>query len=165
MPDSQSGCLAALGYFASLDPPVSGDLPLFAEIVAPTITPLGALDAVIRGAAEIAPIDAYALSLLRTYRPDLVAGVRVVGRTTPTPIPPLVASPAVAAEGRLEALTSALLAAHGDAALRPLLERLQLRRFARPDPDSYELLARRCAEATQFWRRRPLAAVIHPAFV
>jgi ABC-type phosphate/phosphonate transport system substrate-binding protein len=161
VPDSQSGCIAALSYFASLG---EGGKPLFAEIVAPTITPLGALEAVIRGAAEIAPLDAYALRLLRAHRPDLVAQIRVVGRTVPTPIPPLVASPAIAAAGRLEALAAALLAAHTNAALQPLLQGLQLRRFARPDPDAYEILARRFATATEFWRRRPLAALIHPAF-
>lgn len=169
VPDSQSGCSAALSYFSSpeflsLDRR-GGGLPPFAEIVAPTITPLGAVDAVIRGAADMAPIDAYALSLLRAHRPDLAAQLRVVGRTVPTPLPPLVASPAMAAGGRLEALAAALLAAHTDAALAPLMEGLLLRRFARPDPAAYDDLRRRFAAASQFWRLHPLAAVIHPAFV
>jgi ABC-type phosphate/phosphonate transport system substrate-binding protein len=66
VPGSQSGCVAALSYFMSAE----HELPLFREIIAPTVTPLGALSAVIRGAADIAPIDAYAFRLLARYRPD-----------------------------------------------------------------------------------------------
>jgi ABC-type phosphate/phosphonate transport system substrate-binding protein len=157
VPGSQSGCIAALEYFQTFDTRTA----LFAEIIAPTITPLGALDAVICGAAEIAPIDSYALALLRAHRPDLTARVRVVGRTAPTPIPPLVAS----SGGHVEALSLALLAAHTDETLQPLLEPLQLQRFTRPQPAAYEALAAGFAATTQFWRAHRLAAVAHPAFV
>ena len=168
VPDSQSGCIAALTHFAPLAARASGPTPLFAEIVAPTITPLGALQAVIHGAAEIAPIDSYAFSLLEAYRPDLIARVRVVGRTEPTPIPPLVASPEPAAEAdtaeSVARLSSAFAVAHSTPAARPLMEQLLLQRFVRPDPASYALLQERYAAATEFWRSRALAAVTHAAF-
>jgi ABC-type phosphate/phosphonate transport system substrate-binding protein len=169
VPGSQSGYVAALSYFQALHlgrDPRGGHRPLFAEIIAPTITPAGALEAVVGGAAEIAPIDAYAFELLRAYRPDLTAAVRVVGHTAPTPIPLLVASPAVASgdAGGGEALAAAFLAAHADTALKPWMDRLLLERFVRPDPAAYRVLANRFTWATQFWRAHPLAAVTHPAF-
>ena len=55
-PESQSGCFALLSELQS----AGSERPLFHEVIAPQITPLGALRAVISGAADVAPIDAYA---------------------------------------------------------------------------------------------------------
>jgi ABC-type phosphate/phosphonate transport system substrate-binding protein len=154
-PESQSGCVAALSDFMALD----REPPLFGEIIAPTVTPLGALRAVIRGAADIAPIDAYAFRLLERYRPDLTSQVRVVGQTVPAPIPPLVGS-----QNGLEALTTAFLEAHQDPTTMRLMDRLLLQRFARPDPASYEVLRERFEATKRYWGLHPLAAVTHPAF-
>jgi hypothetical protein len=184
VPDSQSGCVAALSYFMALhgagDPTSTGhalsssshvgrsaeqvspsahpDTLLFSEIIAPTITPLGALTAIVNGAADVAPIDAYALRLLQRYRPDLTSQIRIVGRTGPTPIPPLVAS---SEEPRLQ---SAFLEADQIASIKEIMDKLLLRRFMRPDPSGYAMLRQRFAAATAYWSRNPLAAVVHPAF-
>ena len=61
VPDSQSGCLAALHYLMA----VADRFPLYGEVTAPKVTPLGAMSAVIDGAADVAPIDSYAFCLLR----------------------------------------------------------------------------------------------------
>ncbi len=201
VPDSQSGCVAALHYFRTehaargaggpapnrapmgRGPPDRAPMgrrapegrppdrvPLYREVIAPTITPLGALTAVVRGSADVAPIDAYAFALLQRYRSDLTSQVRVVGRTGGTAIPPLVASaPTVPAptpgEPAADALRAAFLAAHRDPALRGLMDGLALRRFARPDPSGYSVLRERYEAAARFWNAHALAAVIHPAFV
>ena len=176
VPDSQSGCIAALTYLAKLHPaytahpahpahpalPAGGDRgPLYAEIIAPTITPQGALESVIRGDAEIAPIDSYAFALLAAHRPELIAQVRVIGRTVPTPIPAFVASQP---GPEFEALSSAFVAAHADPTSEPLMQRLLLQRFVRPEAASYDTLQHDFAAATRFWRTHRLAAVSHPAF-
>lgn len=153
--ESQSGFAAALSYFMGVQAP----LPLFEAIAAPTITPLGAVIAVVSGDADIAPIDSFALRLLRRYRPDLTAQLRIVGQTTATPIPPLVASRA-----GTDALQSAFLEAHENASIKPLLEPLLLQRFVRPDPSSYEVLRQRYETARQYWRAHPLAHVTPAAF-
>jgi len=155
VPGSQSGCVAALSYLMT----AGGRHPLYGEIIEPQITPLGAMSAVIRGAADVAPIDSYALCLLRRYRPELTSQLRSVARTESTPIPPLVASSAVG-----ESLRSALLEAHHNAATQSLMEKLLLERFVRPDPASYDVLQRRFDVATQYWREHALADVIHPVF-
>jgi ABC-type phosphate/phosphonate transport system substrate-binding protein len=189
VPGSQSGCAAALTYLMAAHRELAVDrepgthrepaadaaaatprheplrAPLFSEVIAPTITPLGALAAVVDGAAEIAPIDSYALRLLRRYRPDLTSAVRVVGQTVPTPIPPLVASAMTASVKELTALRSAFLEAHQNASLKPLMDELLLLRFARPDPNAYAVLRERFDAATAYFRSHRLAAMTHPAFV
>jgi ABC-type phosphate/phosphonate transport system substrate-binding protein len=157
VPESQSGYAAALCYLTS----AAREPPLFDEIVAPTVTPFGALTAVVRGIADVAPIDSYALELLRKYRPDVTAQVRVIGHTAPTAIPPLVASP----HGNgIEALQSAFLRAHESLPLKTIMDQLLLQRFTRPDPAGYALLRQRFERALQYWTTHRLADITHPAF-
>jgi ABC-type phosphate/phosphonate transport system substrate-binding protein len=173
VPGSQSGCVAALTYLMAAQREMTADAeaqaapraPLFTEIIAPTITPMGALAAVVDGAADIAPIDSYALRLLRKYRPDLASAVRVVGQTVPTPIPPLVASATSASEQELAALQSAFLEAHQNASRKSLMDELLLLGFARPDSNAYTVLRERFDAATAYWSLHRLAALTHPAFV
>jgi hypothetical protein len=156
VPDSQSGCLAALYYLMTR----AEKFPPYSEVITPRVTPLGAMSAVIDGAAEVAPIDAYAYCLLRKYRSDLTSQLRVVARTARTPIPPLVASCA-----GLDGLRAAFLEAHEIDSIQPLMADLLLERFVRPDADSYDALRSNFETATQFWRTHPLAARVHPAFL
>jgi len=155
-PESQSGCFALLSELQS----AGSERPLFHEVIAPQITPLGALRAVISGAADVAPIDAYAYLLLQRYCPQVTAQVRSIARTRPAPIPALVAS----AQQGLEPLSAALLEAHTLPDAAPILRALLLERFVRPDPHAYEALFSSYNSAVQFWRRHPLAVITHPAF-
>ena len=160
VPDSQSGCVAALEYFMAS----GGACPRFHEIIAPQITPLGAVTAVIEGAAEIAPIDSYAFALLTRYRPDLTSQLRAIARTAPTPIPAFVASPGALSSDGLESLRSAFCGAHQMPLTRELMEQLLLRRFVQPPADSYDLLRENFEAATRYWSAHPLATVTDPAF-
>ncbi len=71
---------------------VADRFPLYREVIAPQVTPLGAVSAVVDGAADVAPVDSYAYCLLQKYRRDLTSQLRTIARTPRTPIPPLVAS-------------------------------------------------------------------------
>ena len=154
-PDSQSGCLAALYYLMT----AADRFPLYGEVTAPKVTPLGAMSAVIDGAADVAPIDSYAFCLLRKYRGDLTSQLRIIGRTARTPIPPLVAS-----GPGFDALQAAFLEAHQIATIVPWMKGLLLARFVRPDPASYDALRLNFESASRYWREHPLAAKTHPAF-
>lgn len=159
VPDSQSGCVAALTTLMSATRSPSA-APLYREVIAPTVTPFGALSAVLNQEADVAPIDAYALRLLQRYRPEITVQLRVVARTAPTPIPILVAS-----TPDVEPLRDAFLAADRDTELKPLLAGLLLQGFTHPDPAAYGVLRQRSLTTTAYWREHPLATVIHPAFV
>jgi hypothetical protein len=156
VPDSQSGCLAALYYLMT----AADRFPLYAEVTTPKVTPLGAMSAVIDGAADVAPIDSYAYCLLQKYRQDLTCQLRIIGRTARTPIPPLVAS-----TPGFDALQAVFLEAHRIASIIPLMAGLLLERFVRPDPASYDALRLNFETASRYWRAHPLAASVDPAFV
>ena len=152
--ESQSGFAAPLRHLQQ-----AGDGgPLYREVIAPQVTPQGALTAVAENRADVAAIDAYSHLLLRRFAPELAARVRVVARTEPRPIPPLIASCA------FEPLTQAFLAAHQDAALHPILSDLRLSRFAAVEPATYQVLASEFRETLAHWRTHRLALAVHPAF-
>jgi ABC-type phosphate/phosphonate transport system substrate-binding protein len=155
--ESQSGCFALLHELRSF----GGQRPLFQEVIAPQITPRGALTAVLEGRADVAPIDSYAYRLLEKFEPDLVAQTRVVARTSPTPVPPLVSS----CHTGLEPLQEAFLDSEKNADTAATMRALLLERFVRPDPAAYDLLRSRHQEALTFWREHRLAATVHPTFV
>ena len=172
VPDSQSGCVAALYHCMT----VGERLPLYGEVIAPRVTPLGAMTAVVDGAADVAPIDSYAYCLLQKYRPDLTSQLRIVARTIPMPIPPLVASmptrraplSPLRVSGHapvLGRLQNAFLEAHTIAAIAPLMADLLLERFARPEEQTYDALRLNFDAASRYWLDHPLAATIHPAFI
>jgi hypothetical protein len=152
--ESQSGFAAPLRHLSK----ARGARPLFREVIAPQVTPQGALAAVAEGRADVAAIDAYSLQLLRRYAPELVANSRVVARTEPRPMPLLVSSEP------MPALSRAFLEAHADPALHPAMADLRLSRFVRPDPSDYRQLQTEYQDALAYWCRHELAAVVHPEF-
>ena len=158
-PESQSGYAAPLHELMTHVPTRKGGQPLFREVIAPVFTPMGALRAVIDGHADTAPLDSYALALMRRHAPDLVAEVRVVASTEPTASPSLVASDRAA-----PAIVAAFLAAERQADSRALMEPLLLTRFEMPDAAAYDALRRRVETMRAVWRSHPLAETIHPSF-
>jgi ABC-type phosphate/phosphonate transport system substrate-binding protein len=177
--ESQSGCWAALYCLMSAaerfpgaveklraaenSSATAGDFPLYREVIAPQVTPLGAMSAVLDGGAEVAPIDSYAYCLLQKYRPDLTSRLRVVARTAHTPIPPLVAS-VTASDTGFKDLQGAFLEAHQISRISPLMADLLLERFVRPDPGAYDALRANFETAHRYWRTHRFAATLHPAF-
>jgi hypothetical protein len=155
VPDSQSGCLGPMYYLMT----VADKFPLYREVIAPQVTPLGAVSAVVDGMADVAPVDSYAFCLLQKYRRDLTSQLRTVARTPRTPIPPLVAS-----TSGLGKLQEAFLEADRIPGTAALMRELLLERFARPDPASYDALRLNFETASRHWRQHPLATMIHPAF-
>jgi ABC-type phosphate/phosphonate transport system substrate-binding protein len=154
-PESQSGCLAALHDLMRHARPT----PLYREVIAPQITPQGAVRAVLENRADVAPIDSFAYALLRRHEPTLTDGLRVIGRTARTPIPPIVGS-----QPGLESLTAAFIQADERPATRELMSELLIERFVLPEAASYDVLRQRFEAVTRFWREHPLASAVHPAF-
>jgi ABC-type phosphate/phosphonate transport system substrate-binding protein len=154
-PESQSGYAAALHHLMQS----AQGRPLYREIIAPRLTPYGALVAVTEGMTEVAPIDSWAFALMQRHAPDLTARVRIVASTEPTPIPPLIGS-----SGQGGQLAGAFLAAHDDPALKQIMDELLIERFVRPQAESYSILQRRLETARNFWRRQPLAETSDSAF-
>lgn len=153
--ESQSGFAAPLHALMSY----GERAPLYREIIEPRLTPMGALTAVTENRADVAPLDSYALALLQKHAPALTSRVRVIASTEPTAIPVLVASASPPA-----GLADSIFGLGDDPAVRPVLDELLIRRFTRPDEREYDALRERFVTVRSFWRRHPLATVIHSAF-
>ena len=125
---------------------VTGDAPLYGEIVGPLTTPRRVLEAIVEGRADVGPQDSFAFALMQRHAPELTDGVRIVASTAPMPMPALMASRG-ADPGVVSALRAALLAigTRGDQA--PLLTDLCISGFAALDPASYSLSERWAEEA------------------
>jgi len=154
--DSQSGCLALLHHLMSA---AGSRRALYQRVIEPRLTPLGAMTAVVDGLADVAPVDSFAFSLAQQFVPELTSRLRVVASTEPTPIPPLISSGPVH-----PALERAFLQAHENASVAPLMSKLRISRFVRPDPDVYDVVTRRFDAAISFWHEQPFASSVHPEF-
>jgi ABC-type phosphate/phosphonate transport system substrate-binding protein len=125
--DSQSGWHAPRLLLAALAQRHGN--PLFAETIGPLVTPRNVALAVAEHRADLGPLDSYAHELLRRHEPSLAARLRVIARTPPTPIPPLVgASDMAASEARR--VRDALLSVGSAPELASARETLLLSGFA-----------------------------------
>ena len=115
---------------------------LYRAVLGPYVRQRPLFDLVVKGEADVAAVDGYALDLLRRHDPTVAARVRVVETTVPAPSPPLVASSGVDA-GTRERLTQALVTAHHAAEARPLLDDVLLTRFDRVTPAAFEVFLQR----------------------
>ena len=133
-PDSMSGYQAPRRFLAPHAAAHGGSL--FAATIGPLVTPRAVVDAVLSGAADIGPLDSYALDLLRLHEPDLVAPLTVIASTAFAPIPPLVGAAGLDAVVA-ERLRSALLGVEAATELAALRATLLLRGFARISATEY----------------------------
>ena len=115
---------------------------LYADTLGPLVAQRRVLDAVIDGRADVGPVDSYLLDLWRSHLPEVAAAVRVIATTEPAPSPPLVASPTIA-EDVCARLRAALLEAHCDPTLIPILAALQLARFVDAAPARFDVFLER----------------------
>jgi ABC-type phosphate/phosphonate transport system substrate-binding protein len=115
---------------------------LYRAVIGPYGRQRPLIDLVVKGEADVAAIDGYALDLLRRHDPEAAAKVRVVETTAPAPSPPLVASPGLPAAAR-ERLIDVLATAHRVADARPLLDDVLLARFDRVTPGDFDVFLER----------------------
>jgi ABC-type phosphate/phosphonate transport system substrate-binding protein len=97
------------------------------------------LDAVVEGRIEIGPLDAYWHTLIARHRPDLAAGIRMLGNTPLTPMPALIAAPTLPDDAFLR-LRAALLAAATRPWFAELAGPLQLAGFAPIAREDYAVM-------------------------
>ena len=142
--ESQSGFNAPRTYLARF---TSAARPaLFSESIGPLGNPAKALEALAERRVDLIALDSYYLDLVRHYQLQKLAGLRTLATTPWTPIPLLVAAPAV--DGLvIEALRVKLESIHEETNYRPLLDAVLLARFAAPDEAAYAELQRTAQEA------------------
>ena len=113
----------------------------FARQLGQLTTPRRVMEAVVRGDADVGPLDSFAHALLRRHEPALASRVRVLARTEPTPCPLLVASRAVPVAVR-QCLAAAFEQIQGDAPAE-VMSSLCLSGFGKPAAmDDYRRMVR-----------------------
>lgn len=139
--DSQSGYHAPRAFLSKLP---RGKV--VGEPVGPLLNPRGVVEAIETGKIDVGAIDAYAYQLLEMHEPEMIARLRIIATTEPTPFPLLVASREQSPE-TIATLAQTLLGAHQSDAGRAVLRPLGLRGFAQPDISTYESLPERARAA------------------
>lgn len=102
---------------------------LYNASIGPLVTPIEALQSVVSGRVDVAPMDSYALDLITRNEPERTMDIVVLDSTTSSPIPLLVASPGFDPEA-VSRLTRAFQQAAESADARPLLNTLNLKGFS-----------------------------------
>jgi ABC-type phosphate/phosphonate transport system substrate-binding protein len=115
---------------------------LYSKVLGPLHRQIPVIDAVIEGRAEVGPVDAYGLDLLRRHGAERAARVRVVATTVEAPSAPLVASAGVDAATR-ERLTAALLEVHRAPEMAATLDELLLARFVPAEAGVFDVMVER----------------------
>lgn len=122
---------------------------LYREVRGNLVTARRILDGVLDGSLDVGPLDAWWHRLIARHKPQLTAGIRVIGSTALAPIPAFVASPSLPQDA-----VAALKSAFAAAATRPwfadLAGPLCLRGFAPVSLDDYA--------TTLAWDREAIAA-------
>ena len=145
--NSQSGFNAPRAHLAQFSTPQRP--ALYAEVRGPLGTPAKALEALRAGDVDVIALDSFFLDLCRYHEPAKLSGLRCVATTPWTPIPLLVAAPAVDAV-IVARLRRHLLGLGSQPSYAPLLAEVLLSRFVLPDLMSYrtlEAMARSASEA------------------
>jgi ABC-type phosphate/phosphonate transport system substrate-binding protein len=109
---------------------------LYGKVVGGLVTARRVIDAVLDGTIDVGPLDAYWHMLIRRYRPELTAGIRVLESTDVAPMPAFVAAPGMSA-GDVDRLRQALVGAHGRPWFETFRRELLVERFEAVDLASY----------------------------
>jgi ABC-type phosphate/phosphonate transport system substrate-binding protein len=144
--NSQSGFNAPRAHLAGLRGPTPD--ALFSEVRGPLGNPAKVIEALRNREVDMAALDGFYLDLVRHHDPVKLEGLAVVASTQWTPIPLLVAAPAVAA-ATVDALRSHLLTLHEREDYTPLLREVLLERFVFPDLRQYAVLEEMASEAEE----------------
>ena len=132
-----------------------GSATAYRRAVGPLVTARRILDSVLDGTIDIGPLDSYWHLLIRKYRPDLVAGIRVLESTDLAPLPAFVSGPRLEEADRRR-LASAFEAAGAAPWFGPLAEALCIEGFRAVTREDF-------APTLQWDRDAKAAGYTHPA--
>ena len=134
--DSMSGCVAMRRHLLPYRKP--DGRPLYSKVVGELVNARGIIQALVDRRIDVGPLDGYVFDLIRHNDPAFAANVRIVAQTDAAPMPPLIATAALDPDtvGRLRGAFAAVEQADELAQIRATL---LLRRFAVPEPSSYDV--------------------------
>ena len=135
--DSQSGYFAFRSLLLTKYPEAK-----YKKIVGGLLNARGIVQALMDGRIDVGPLDGYVFDLIRAGDPAFAAQVRVVAVTDPTPMPPLIATAALAPK-EVQALRNSFSRVHEEKSMDQAREALLVERFVVPDLAVYDETKRR----------------------
>jgi ABC-type phosphate/phosphonate transport system substrate-binding protein len=122
---------------------------LYSQVVESLGSVRNIFDAVLEGAIDVGPVDAYWHILLQHHHPDLATRVRVLESTETAPIPTFVANRAVPTEV-VDRLVARFQSVHERAWFRPIADELLIDGFTPVrDIDAFSIIQARAREAEE----------------
>jgi ABC-type phosphate/phosphonate transport system substrate-binding protein len=136
--DSQSGYFAfrhlLITKYAQVQP--------YRAIVGNLINARGIVQALVERRIDVGPLDGYVFDLLRAGDPSFAAQVKILETTAPTPMPPIVATAALAPDA-VARLRDAFVAVEHESSLADARAAVHVARFVVPDAASFTMLRER----------------------
>ncbi len=132
-PDSYSGKLVPTLWLSEINEPPE---TFFGKTIY-TYSHDNSISAVSRGLVDGAAVDSLIWEYFNRKNPSLTAGTRVIRKSTPFGIPPVVASNSFPSEMKIR-LREILLSMHEDPAGKKILQELMIDRFVVPREEWYE---------------------------
>lgn len=125
----------------------SPDRPnLYRQSNGPVITPRGALESILDGVSDVAPLDSFALDLIRRHEPESITDIEIISSTLSAPFPPLVANQDIDPKS-LARLQHSFLVAKECLEVRDILNVLGLAGFSNIEATDYDIILSRDREA------------------
>jgi len=122
---------------------------LYSQVVGGLGTVQKVFDAVLEGAIDVGPVDAYWHLLTQLHHPELAARVRVLESTVTAPIPAFVANPSVPPEA-VDRLAISFQSARDRAWFRPIAAELLIEGFTPVrNVDAYSIIQARARQAEE----------------
>jgi ABC-type phosphate/phosphonate transport system substrate-binding protein len=148
LPDSLSGCVALRSHLLPYSE-AAGRRPLYRKAVGGFVNARALIEALASDLIDVAPLDSFYHDLLELGAPQLAARVRTIASTPAAPIPPFVATGAIA-ETNLERLRAALAAVGTAPELAAARATLLLDRLAVPSESDYAAIRTVAQDAARY---------------
>jgi ABC-type phosphate/phosphonate transport system substrate-binding protein len=145
--DSHSGYVALREHL--LPHRLARGAPLYGDVIGPLVSPRAVVEALAAGRIDVGPLDSYAHDLMRANEPQLAAQLRTVATTRAAPIPPFVATSALAPDA-VQNLQAAFAQVSATRDLQPLRDTLRLAKLVVPRPEDYETFHARSAASERY---------------
>jgi len=127
---------------------------LYAESIGKLLTPANSLESVVSGKVDIAPLDSFALDLIRQHEPERLEAVTIIATTSAAPIPPIIASNGLS-QDVINNLRHSFLSLGQDEKMSGVLNSLGLLGFTYIAPKAYSLAKQWDKQALTLDYRRP----------
>ena len=137
--DSQSGYFAFRHHLLGHAPNSSQ----YKKIVGGLVNPRGVISALVDGRIDVGPLDSYVFDLIRAGDPAFANQVKIIDRTSPTPMPPIVTTIKNIDPLTVSRLRNAFLFVEHETSLEDIRKTLLISRFIIPDAASFKVLKER----------------------